>query len=202
MQKSKFTSVPLLLILYRFVLGPVLLGVASTGPHPILFFAILTTGVLSDIFDGILARQMGIATVRLRTLDSRADLVFWHCTAIALYLVQPDFVRAHLMPFMAVVGTYALTYVVSYAKFGRAPSVHAILSKFFALSMFVGFTALLCFGVGGFCYSLMVTLGIAANLEVILILLLLPKWQHDIPSCYHAFQIRRGREIQRWKVFN
>ncbi|MBI3544425.1 MAG: CDP-alcohol phosphatidyltransferase family protein [Deltaproteobacteria bacterium] len=198
----KLTHVPLLLCLLRMALGPVVIALAFTGPHPALFFALLLTALLSDIFDGIIARRLGVATVALRELDSRADLTFWLCTTVALYIVYPEVVRAHANEIIAVLVSEVMIYVVSFAKFGRAPSTHAMLSKLFGLALLPGLTMLLCFGSAGFTFYLMVALGILANTEVILILLILPQWQTDIPSSYHALRIRRGLPIQRNALFN
>jgi CDP-diacylglycerol--glycerol-3-phosphate 3-phosphatidyltransferase len=44
--------------------------------------------------------------------------------------------------------------------------------------------------------------GIAADLDVILIMLLLPRWEHDIASAWHALRLRRGLPIRRGGLFN
>jgi CDP-diacylglycerol--glycerol-3-phosphate 3-phosphatidyltransferase len=200
--KAKLAAIPYLLCLARAAAGPALVFIAAGEARSSLMFGLLLFAVVSDIFDGILARKLGTATTRLRTLDSRADMVFWLCATAALWAHRPDFVQEHALAISSVVVSYAATYVVSFLRFGRAPSVHAIFSKFFQLSLLVGLVALLCFDAGERWLYLMVTLGLPANLEVILILLILPAWQHDIPSLYHAFEIRQGREIRRLKLFN
>jgi CDP-diacylglycerol--glycerol-3-phosphate 3-phosphatidyltransferase len=193
---------PLVLTLSRFVLGPALILLARTGPHPVLFLALLLAGLLSDVFDGILARRLGVATARLRVLDSRADLVFWLCTAAAAWVVHPGLVREHAWGISALVASEAATYLVSWLKFRRFFSAHAILSKLFALALFVALAAALCLGIAGVPYLLALVLGLAANAEVVAIILILPEWDHDIPSCWHALQIRRGGTIVRKKLFN
>ena len=195
-------QLPLLLTLSRFVLGPALILLARTGPHPLLFLALLLAGLLSDVFDGILARRLGVATAGLRVLDSRADLVFWLCTAAAAWVAHPTLVREHGVEILALIASEAATYLVSWLKFHRFFSAHAILSKLFALALFVALTAALCFGVAGVPWYLALTLGLAANGEVIAIILILREWDHDIPSCWHALQIRRGKAIVRQKLFN
>ncbi|MBI3557862.1 MAG: CDP-alcohol phosphatidyltransferase family protein, partial [Deltaproteobacteria bacterium] len=181
---------------------PVLIAVAFTGPHPVLYCSMLLAAILSDIFDGIIARKLGVATARLRHFDSEADLVFWVCTAVACYVVYPGLVRQHGWQITALLASEALTYLVSFAKFGRSMSSHAFLAKMFGLTLFAGLTSMLCFGVAGFCFYLMLVMGLIANLEIILIILILPHHTHDIPSWYHALQIRRGLPVRKWKLFN
>ena len=191
----KTTHIPWILCWFRLFLGPVLIAISFTGPHPVLYLAILLSAILSDIFDGIIARKLGVATARLRHFDSEADLVFWFCTSVSCYLVYPELVRQVSWGIIALLVSEAMTYVVSFAKFGRSMSAHAILSKIYGLTLFAGLTSMLCFGVAGFCFYLMVIVGSLANLEVIVIILLLPHHTHDIPSWYHALKLRRAARL-------
>src|SRR5215469_1986808 len=70
-------SIPWMLVALRLGLCPLLLAGASAGWNRILLFFLLSLGVLSDIFDGIIARRLGVATSRLRRADSLADVIFW-----------------------------------------------------------------------------------------------------------------------------
>ncbi len=195
-------KIPLMLCLSRFFLGPVVIAVSFTGPHPVLFLVLLLAGILSDILDGILARRWGVATPRLRELDSQADLVFWLCTAVAAYVVYPEVVREHSFEVLVLMLSEAMTYVVSYLKFRRFISTHALIAKFFGLALFAALTSLLCFGVAGVPFYVMLSLGLIANLEIIAIIFILPRCEHDIPSWRQALRVRRGLPVQRKKMFN
>ena len=184
------------------MLGPILIAVATTGPHPWLFLALLLTGILSDIFDGITARRLGVATEALRLWDSRADLAFWLCAAAAAYLVHPEVIRANAGWIAAVVASEAATYLVGFARFGRAMSTHAILAKFFGLSLFAALTSLLCFGVAGVPLYTCAALGLAANAEVVVIAFILREWATDVPTWRQALRLRRGLPVQKWSLFN
>ena len=61
---------------FRLLLGPVLLASSFFGEHPRFFLFALVAGLLSDIFDGILARRFGVATDALRAYDSRVKHAF------------------------------------------------------------------------------------------------------------------------------
>ncbi len=50
--------------------------------------------------------------------------------------------------------------------------------------------------------KLAVVWGIISQLDVILIILILPKWQNDIPSAYHAYLIRKGISFKKSKFLN
>ena len=75
--KTLLKKFPYLLILFRFLLAPTILWVAYKAEEPtarlwIVVFIVL--GLLSDIFDGIIARYMGGCTVAMQRMDSQTDL--------------------------------------------------------------------------------------------------------------------------------
>ena len=187
---------------FRLLLGPVLLASSFFGEHPRFFLFALVAGLLSDIFDGILARRLGVATDALRAYDSRVDLIFWLCVLATTWVVRPTEVAEHAGPIAAVVGAEGASHATSLLRFGRMASAHALLSKAYAVSLFTGLAALLCFGLTGGWLATAVNLGIAANIDCVLILLLLPSWQRDIPSCWHAWRLRRGLPIRRNSLFH
>jgi phosphatidylglycerophosphate synthase len=62
--------IPVLLVATRFLLGPILLFLATQGATGGWFLLGITAAFLSDVFDGIIARRLGVATERLRVADS------------------------------------------------------------------------------------------------------------------------------------
>ncbi len=70
-------SIPLALTLLRALLAPVVLLHGYFGGLPEAFAVCLIAAFLSDYFDGVIARRLGVATPGLRRLDSAADSVFY-----------------------------------------------------------------------------------------------------------------------------
>lgn len=72
-------TIPYLLIALRFIFAPVIAFLAyftdENARHLILI--LMYSGILTDIFDGIIARKAGVSSEKLRRLDSQTDLVFW-----------------------------------------------------------------------------------------------------------------------------
>ncbi len=93
-------------------------------------------------------------------------------------------------------------YGLAYLRFRREMSTYAWLSKLWGLLLTLAFLRLLAFGEAGWSFDLMVIAGVISHLDFILIALLLPAWQNDIPSAWHAWQIRRGRPIRRHRLLN
>ncbi len=89
--------IPLILIYARLFLGGVILALSflQVTYAPAIAVTLLTIGLLTDIFDGIIARRLGVSTQRLRRLDSTIDQIFFVCVAVAAYVHCLSFGRKH-----------------------------------------------------------------------------------------------------------
>lgn len=158
---------------------------------PIGFGFCLIAALLSDYFDGVIARRLGIATPTLRRLDSAVDTLFFISVAFAAWHLHPEMIRARWVPILILVSLEAFRYVFDFSKFQREASYHMWSSKLWALSLFVGFFSLLVFRRDTPLVDLMIYLGIVCDLEGIAISLILRKWKSDVPTIFHAVQWRR-----------
>ena len=72
-------TIPFLLIFLRFLSAVTILYLGYfVGNQASIFIIILMYfGLLTDIFDGIIARNVGVSSEKLRRLDSQTDLIFW-----------------------------------------------------------------------------------------------------------------------------
>ena len=96
----------------------------------------------------------------------------------------------------------AMCYFISFFKFGKETCTHAFLAKLWGLSLLAAFTSLLGFQYAGIPFYIAIILGLISHIDRILITLILPEWQHDIPSSYHAWLIRKGKNIKRNSLLN
>lgn len=184
---------PLLLVLLRAALAPVLVALALFHPSGAAFAACLVAALVSDYFDGVIARRLGIATAGLRRLDSAADTLFYVGAAFAAWHLQPAAIAARWAPILLLVALELFRYVLDLAKFRKEASYHMWSSKLWGLSLFAGFLSLLAFRSDNGSVDLMVWLGIAADIEGIAISLVLRRWQTDVPTLFHAIRLR-GQE--------
>jgi CDP-diacylglycerol--glycerol-3-phosphate 3-phosphatidyltransferase len=185
-------KIPVGLTLLRAALGPLVLLCALLKPMAAVFGACLVVAFLSDVFDGVIARRLQIATARIRRLDSIADSVFYVSAGIAAFLLYPQAVRQRAAPLAVLVALELLRYAVDYAKFRRETAYHMWSSKAWGLALFAGFLSLLGFGHAGMPVSLAIYAGIVADVEGLLISLVLPHWRHDVPTVLHALRMRRA----------
>ena len=110
----------------------------------------------------------------------------------AAWRLHESQVREYLIPLAVLIFLELIRYAFDYAKFRREASYHMWSSKAWGLALFVCFFSLLALGKGGWPVALATYLGIAADLEGLAISVTLRKWKTDVPSVYHAIQLRRA----------
>jgi len=197
-------TIPYLLILLRFLsaIAILYLGYFVGETSRTLIVILMYFGLLTDIFDGIIARKVGVSSEKLRRLDSQTDLVFWLSIGFATYWLNSEIIKNHWKSISLIFGMEALCYIISFWKFGKETCTHAWLSKLWGLSLLIAFTFLIGFKTANWAFYLCLILGLVSHIDVILIILILPKWQFDVPSSYHAWKIRQGKSIKKSVLLN
>ena len=186
-------SVPMGLTVLRLLLAPVLVWLVYAGAPGVVFAGVVLVAFVSDYFDGVIARRLGVASAELRHFDSRADLVFYATAAWAVWRLHPNVVRSVAVPGLIVIGLDVVRHVFDFAKFGRDVAYHAWSSKVWGLSLALALVLLMGFGIGEPFVWITVILGLVAQIEGLLISVALPVWTHDVPTLIHALRIRKAR---------
>lgn len=197
-------NTPKLLILFRLVIAPIIISSAyflGEDSKPIIL-TLMFLGLLSDIFDGIIARRQNISSESLRRMDSQVDMIFWLSIGIATWILYPTLIKNNSFSIWTILAMEASCYVISLLKFKKETCTHAFLSKLWGLSLLACFTSLIGFNHAGFPFHFCITLGLISHIDRILITLILPKWTHDIPSSYHAYLIRKGIPFKKHDYLN
>jgi phosphatidylglycerophosphate synthase len=185
---SAIRYLPLLLTSLRVVLAPLLVLVGLAWPARGAIGVILVTAFLSDVFDGVIARRLGVATPGLRRFDSAADTLFYVAVAVVTWHLHPHAITSRAVPLM-LLGTLELVrYAFDWHKFRREASYHMWSAKLFGLALFLGCFGLLALGSGDAMLTVAIYLGILSDLEGLVISALLKKWRPDVPSFLHALK--------------
>ena len=191
-RQSLLARLPVALTGLRALLAPVVVLLSLMAPWPAAFAACLIVAFVSDIFDGVLARRMGIATANLRRLDSAADTLFYAACIFAAWRLYPAAITQRLAPLAVLAALEAARYALDFLKFRREASYHMWSSKLWGIALFVGFFSLLVLGSAGAAVSCAIYVGIVADLEGLAISIVLPRWQADVPSFVHALRVRQN----------
>ncbi len=197
-------QLPYALILFRFLCAPVMLclGYFYQTQYTKLIVVLLFLGLLSDVLDGIIARKQNTSTAKMHRLDSQTDMIFWLSAGFTAWFIRPQTISENLFMIWILLGMEASCYLVSILKFGRETCTHAYLSKFWGITLLAAFTDLILNGNAGFLFYFCLCAGIVSHLDRILITLILPKWQHDVPNTYHVYLIRKGKTFKKFALFN
>jgi CDP-diacylglycerol--glycerol-3-phosphate 3-phosphatidyltransferase len=186
-----YAWIPVSLTVLRALLAPVVWAAAWWHPSPVLFGTCLVVAFVSDIFDGIIARRLGVATATVRRLDSIADTLFYVAVTLATWHLYPGFLREHATGLAVLLGLELLRYGFDYLKFRREAAYHMWSSKAWGISLFTGFYGLLVHGNTGLLAALPIYVGIAADAEGLVISAILREWRADVPSFVHALRARQ-----------
>jgi CDP-diacylglycerol--glycerol-3-phosphate 3-phosphatidyltransferase len=184
--------IPASFVALRVVLAPVIAWLLVQ--HRASFAGWLyIVAVVSDIYDGVIARKLGVVTLRLRLVDGCADLWLYVCLIVGLWVGY----RALLAPLAWPFGTAMLLQVLSWAfcfwRFGKMTSYHSFLAKLTALSLLLGVLVLLFTGTP---IPLTVALWIfvASLLEEIAMTAVLRRYHHDVWNLAAALRLRRTED--------
>lgn len=181
------SRLPWALVIFRVIAGPLMIAVAWRGGPVAGPFcaALLSLGVLSDIFDGVIARRLRVATPALRTADSRADVLFWFCALSGLLILWPEMLGRLWLPAVGLAALELGNHAFSLIKFGREASPHHYLSKAFGLGLWLLFSQLYLTGDLGPLLWIIVAIGVASQLEAAAITARLSAWRCDVPSIWN-----------------
>jgi phosphatidylglycerophosphate synthase len=160
------------------------------APSHSAFALCLVTAFLSDVFDGIIARRLGVATPNLRRLDSIADTLFYIAATIAVWHLHPSAVIDRWVPLALLAALELCRYAFDFIKFKREASYHMWSSKLWGIALFAGFFSLLALGSDSVFVDIAIYVGIIADVEGLAISVVLRRWKSDVPSFVHALQLR------------
>jgi CDP-diacylglycerol--glycerol-3-phosphate 3-phosphatidyltransferase len=174
----------------RALAVPVLLVLAFEEQRT-AFTWVLIPALLSDIFDGWIARAFGLESTLGAKLDSVADSLMLFVSVYGIWVFHPDVIREHAWLCGMAVGLWVLEDVLALALYGRLSSFHTYLSKVVAnlLGFFIGW--LFLFGFEPWMLYLAAGTSIVASLEELALLRVLPEWRADVRGLWWVLRERR-----------
>ena len=191
--------VPWLMAAGRAALGPVLIAGAACGWNGVAMAVMVVGALLSDIFDGVLARRWQCDTAGVRLVDSMADTVFYLCTGIALWVRNPQALRDDQVPLIALLGIEVFKFAFDFAKFGKPSSYHSYLAKCWGLVLASAIVWEFAVGDAQVLLARVLWLGVAVNVEGLVVSTMLKEWRQDVPTIAAAWRLRR-KQVQRAEV--
>jgi CDP-diacylglycerol--glycerol-3-phosphate 3-phosphatidyltransferase len=181
--------IPASLVALRAVLAPVIAWLLTQ--HRASFAGWLyIAAVISDIYDGVIARRLGIVTLRLRLADGCADLWLYVCLLSGLWSGYRALLGSIAWPFGTAMVLQMLSWAFCFWRFGKMTSYHSLLAKLTALSLLAGILALLFIGTP-IPLAIALWIFVASLLEEIAMTAVLRRYQHDVWNLAAALRLRR-----------
>ena len=176
----------------RALAVPVLLLLAWLGRET-AFTWVLIPALLSDIFDGLIARVFALESRLGAFLDSIADSLLLFVCVYGIWVFHPEVIREHAWLCGVAVGLWALEDVLALLRYRRLSSFHTYLSKIVAnvLGLFIGW--LFLFDFEPWLLYLAAGLSIVASLEELALLWVLPQWRADVGGLWWVLREGGGR---------
>ena len=186
-------SAPQLLVAFRAACGPALFVLACFGFSGRLLAAIVVAAVLSDVFDGVVARRTGTATAALRHADTVVDTVFFIAAGISLRVAVPHAYEGLWLPLVALIVVHVSRTTYELTKYGRLAAYHMWSSK--ALGVLLVAALITAFATGQRTWLLLPGLwfGVLNELEGFCASVVLSEWRADVPSIFHALVLHADR---------
>lgn len=188
LHRDKIT-LPNALSFYRLVAFPFALYCIIQGAERI-FATLLIINLITDILDGWIARRYQMETQFGARLDSIADTGTYVLALTGVLVFKAADFAPHLSSLYIFIGLYVFANLLSLFKFGRMPSMHLYSWKIGGYMQ--GFFFFLLFTVGFITpyYYLMITWGILAFLEHIIIQFLIPEMGVNLKGLYWVLKNR------------
>src|SRR5580704_2920753 len=187
-------QIPSLMAAARAALGPVIVIGERAGWSGLTLATMVVTALLSDIYDGVLARRWKCDTAAVRLFDSMADNVFYVGAAVALWMRQPQLMRSFEAPIGIVLGIEVFKFVFDFVKFGKPSSYHSYLAKTWGLvlatTVVMSFALHVTLGLR-VAWWVALALGMVTCLEGLAMSVIMPEWRHDLKTLWRALALRR-----------
>lgn len=183
-------NIPNLISVFRLAIVPILLYVAWTG-KPTLFLVLFSCMLVSDCIDGFLARKLNQVSELGAKLDSWSDFAMYMSLPVCGWWLWPDVIRREAPFVIIVVSCYIIPDILGFLKYGRLTSYHTWGTKLSAVLM--GSAILVLFAQGpGWPFRIFTPVFVLAELEEVAMTAILPEWQANVPSLWHALKMKKS----------
>jgi cardiolipin synthase (CMP-forming) len=182
-KENRFT-VPNLLSFYRLLAIPLVIWTLFVENRN-LFISLISINLITDILDGYIARKFEMCTEFGARLDSLADIGTFLLSIAGFLVFEKTFVTNHAMAFLILFGLYFTAQILSLVKFKRTTSFHLYSNKFSGYVQGIFIFTFFVFGYSNWYFYFMITVGCLAELEVLIVVLTLPKIMSNAKSIFH-----------------
>jgi CDP-diacylglycerol--glycerol-3-phosphate 3-phosphatidyltransferase len=184
-------TLPALLICIRFALGPIIWWSVYNKISPWWFLAGFIIAYLTDIFDGIIARKLGVATPALRLADSWVDTWFYFWVVLSVWTTHFESLQRFAIPIYILLALQISEWIYGRIKFGKMTGYHAYIAKAWGISLFFAIFSVMLFDYDGIIWWVAMILGWVSSIENWLLTLTFSTWTTDVKSIIHVWRSKK-----------
>lgn len=185
-------NVPNIISLYRLLAFPLILYFALTGQEK--WYAIfLCISLVSDILDGNIARIFKLQTKFGAALDNLADVCTYFMAVLGLFLFKWADIAPHAWILYLFLGIFAVSYLVSFIRFGKIPGLHLYSAVSAGYIQGVFFFVLFAWGFYPWMFYLAIGWGVIAYIEKILVLIQLDDIKLGVKGLYWLLEEKKSK---------
>lgn len=173
-----------LITLYRIVTAPLLIVLIFTN-HMELFKWLLLLSLLTDLFDGVLARKYKVTSLLGARLDSIGDDLTILIGITGVFYFRYEFMMEHLYFIVGLLMLHLVELIYALIKWGKMTTFHTIMAKIsmFFQSMFVC-AALFFQEASQLLFFSAVVVTTIDIIEEITLVAILKKWEANVKGIY------------------
>lgn len=194
MNHGSLYSIPNLLSLSRLLLVPVLIALAFWRQSD-MFLGVLAVSLLTDAFDGYLARKLQQTTSLGARLDSWGDVLTYAAMILGLYWIWPDIFFSQAAYLMVVILSYLVPVALAFRKFGVYPSYHTWAAKAAAVLMAPAFYLLTLTG-SDTLFRMVILFHVLVAFEAMTITAILDKPRSNVRSMFLLNRLKAAEKQQ------
>lgn len=190
--KAEIVTIPNIISFYRLISFPFILYLAINGSER-LFVVFIIINLITDILDGLIARVFRMQTDFGARLDSIADIGTYILAILGIFMFRSDDFAPHVMSFYVFISLFIFSNILSLLKFKRLPSLHLYSWKIGGYIQGAFFFVLFAYGFHAHFYYFMITWGIIAFTEHIVIQLIINEMKSNGKGLYWILSERRTK---------
>jgi cardiolipin synthase (CMP-forming) len=189
-RNENILNLPNAISFYRLIMFPVILFLAVTG-YVNLFVILLCINLISDIFDGFIARKFNLVTVFGAALDNLADIGTYLLALYGIFAFKWPEIQPHAWFLYVFLSVFILSYLVAFVRFGKIPGLHMYSAVTAGYVQGTFFFVLFAWGFIPWFYYIAIGLGVIAYSEKILVLMKLDDIKPGVKGLY--WLLRKSR---------
>ena len=180
------------LTVIKILLVPLLIILSVTG-NPTGFTIFFIISMLIGLLDDFIARKFNLFSSTRAMICSWTDFVTFPIIVCCAWILWPVRFRQGAIFWVIMAVSLYVPVIVGLVKYSRLTSYHTWTSRIAVLLVGISFV-LFFLGSPKWPIEVAICLFLCARMEEIAITAILPEWEFNVPTLWHAISIERGRE--------